>query len=795
MMHRLARIGAAALCSAVLATAVYWSHEPVRVRIVTQPQVAEAAVMPVVLTVDERLVGGPTVFILRVRAAAEPLDLTVSLGREVLAETRVAADSEQRIDLAVAVLDEEATTLTLAAPRAGWVLEYLEIANAHRDTGPPLEIVVVPDVAGGEAGSPWAAVLLLAALVVMVPRVDWAPRPLRVVHAAAAGLAAVVFAASLLAPLVSPYRVLLPPSVFMAGLAVLYARPLALGLTQLLRTVLHGRLTVRDAGPLPSRGEVLAAAAGFIALVAIFLHPQVRDLRGVPDLGDPLFSIWRIGWVAHQLWADPRHLFDANIFYPEAATLTYSDSMLLPALTAMPLLRVGVHPVVVYNLLLLSGFALSGLATYVLARGLGFGRPAAWVSGVIFVVHPYRLDHFPHLELQMAQWMPLALLGTHRVMATGSWRWAALTAVLIAAQWYSSMYYALFLSLYLAVFGVVLAPAGRDWRRLALAGCAVIAGAMLALPLVWAYSASQAARGERPVEEVALYSATPVDYLQPTWRSAHYGARRDGGKPERDLFPGVAPVALAAAGALPPWTPTRLAILAGGLAAFDGSLGLNGLLYPWMYDWLPPLKSVRVPARFAILVALTLALLGGAAVERWMAGRRRITGAVLAAAASIVLVVEAWPSIRLVPVWGAPPPIYGSLGPDSGAVLMEYPMSPDPSFFTENLPFMYFSVWHLTPMVNGYSGFMSAHYDKLAPATAGFPEGDTVERLREAGVTHVSVICAIDGPIRELGQRSYEPERCERTIALMDAHPRLRAVVRSVWEDAPAILYEIVPAR
>ena len=34
----------------------------------------------------------------------------------------------------------------------------------------------------------------------------------------------------------------------------------------------------------------------------------------VPDLGDPLFPIWRIGWVYRQLLGDPRPLFDANIF-------------------------------------------------------------------------------------------------------------------------------------------------------------------------------------------------------------------------------------------------------------------------------------------------------------------------------------------------------------------------------------------------------------------------------------------------------------------------------------------------
>src|SRR6187431_3364424 len=78
--------------------------------------------------------------------------------------------------------------------------------------------------------------------------------------------------------------------------------------------------------------ELILVTTGLVVSVAIVLYPQLLDWYGVPDPGDPLFSMWRIGWVAHQIVADPRHLFDANIFYPEQRTLTYSDSMLLPAL-------------------------------------------------------------------------------------------------------------------------------------------------------------------------------------------------------------------------------------------------------------------------------------------------------------------------------------------------------------------------------------------------------------------------------------------------------------------------------
>ena len=104
--------------------------------------------------------------------------------------------------------------------------------------------------------------------------------------------------------------------------------------------------------------HLLLATSGLIAIGAVLMHTQLAQMRSVPDLGDPLFSMWRMGWVFQQLGGDPRPLFDANIFHPEPLTFTYSDSMLLPAAIGAPLLAIGLSPAVAYNLLFLSGFLL-----------------------------------------------------------------------------------------------------------------------------------------------------------------------------------------------------------------------------------------------------------------------------------------------------------------------------------------------------------------------------------------------------------------------------------------------------
>src|SRR4029078_8110253 len=111
------------------------------------------------------------------------------------------------------------------------------------------------------------------------------------------------------------------------------------------------------------------------------------------------------------------------------------------------------------------------------------------------------------------------------------------------------------------------------------AGIAIV----VAVPLIRPYRAATLMKGERTRSEVAAYSATPSDYLRAHARSALYGTRMLSGRvPERALFPGAVPIALAVAGLTPPLGAVRLAYVAGLLVAFDGSLGFNGFSYPYL---------------------------------------------------------------------------------------------------------------------------------------------------------------------------------------------------------------------
>jgi hypothetical protein len=542
---------------------------------------------------------------------------------------------------------------------------------------------------------------------------------------------------------------------------------------------LRERLATAVSGPLPGWREVLVVTLGIAAVMAIVLHEQLASFYLVPDLGDPLFSMWRMGWVAHQVLASPPHLFDGNIFHPEPGTLTYSDSMLLPSLMGAPLVWLGLPIAIVYTLVFLASFLLSGVATYCLARVLALPRGAAWIAALIFALCQYRIEHYSHLELQVAQWMPLTLLAAHRWLATGRARYAVYLALALGGQWYSSMYYGVFLTIYAGVFICVLALAWRaGWTRWAVACACLLVGVGLAWPLARAYKATEAARGTRNTEVVEFYSALPSDYLAPNLRSLYRGHLAVGGA-ERDLFPHFTPLGLAAVGLVPPLGAAELALLASGLTAFDGSMGFNGRWYRFAYDHLGPLKSMRVPARFAILVNLSLALFAGVGTARLLRRVKRPTvRRIVLVAVTGLFVLESMPDLRLRPVWKTAPSLYASLGPASGAVLFEYPIRRNDN--GDNFAYIYFSTWHWTPTVNGYSGFTPQSYVDLAERTAGFPLDGTVAYLQQRGVTHVSLHCAF-----------WDDEACALTVDRIAADPRLRMVTRTQWEGKPAYLYEL----
>ena len=407
------------------------------------------------------------------------------------------------------------------------------------------------------------------------------------------------------------------------------------------------KATPRTTQPTTSRYRTAVGIIGvfvlYAGLTALMTYPQVTHMRSVsPDHADPLLSTWRLSWIAYQLPRDPLHLFDANIFYPERHALAFSDSMLVPALTVAPLVWLGVHPLTACNILLLSGFVLSGVTMFVLVRSLTRQVAAALFAGFIFAFLPYRFMHYAHLELQMSQWMPLCLWAFHRTMTDGRLRDGLLTGLFLALQTLSSWYYGIFFASFLVpVFAALVMGARRGQGLRALKP--LVAGAVLAVvivtPFVLPYFAARASVGERPRSEIEFYSAKPQDYLVAHPRNVFFGPLSAGrGSQERELFQGVVVPLIALVGFWPPLSAARIGYALGLVFAFEVSLGSNGLLHPWLHAYVLPYRGLRVTARMGMVVGLALAILAGYGFAR-IATRIRGRLAASAALGAIALAV------------------------------------------------------------------------------------------------------------------------------------------------------------
>jgi hypothetical protein len=530
----------------------------------------------------------------------------------------------------------------------------------------------------------------------------------------------------------------------------------------------------------------------FVALTAVMTYPQVlRMSDGVHDPADPLMVTWVLAWVAHQLPNAPAHIFDANIFYPERNTLAYSETLLVPGLLAAPLHWLGVTPILIYNLVFLSGFALSGVGVALLVRRLTGHTGAAILAGIVFAFPPYRIDHYAHLQLQQTQFIPLALWAFHRLLDTGRLRDGVLLGVCTACQMLSCMYYGIFLIPYMAVVcGTLLIASGTlpKERLTALAVAAAIVTVTM-VPVGRAYLAARKVVGERGQGEVAMNSATWRNYLAPPEVNALYGkvfARFM--DPERRLFPGFVAVALAIIGLVPrkrkhPEHPQHLeppenqravplAYALGLLLAFDVSLGFNGVIYRGLYEYFLPFKALRIPARMGLMVGFSLAVLAGYGATR-IADRlpsAKVRRAVLTLIGLLMLAEYASHPLEL---WAAPrqpPQAYADLVRDIGegptSVIFEFPTGN-----MEDPEYLYYSTFHWQYLVNGYSGFFPPSYQKIVNAVRGFPDEASMNMIRSHGVRYLVIH----------GEWLYGA-RYEELVAELDRRSDLKLISRHPWQ-------------
>ena len=499
-----------------------------------------------------------------------------------------------------------------------------------------------------------------------------------------------------------------------------------------------------------STRSALAALGLFIALAALHTWPLASGLGTLSrhDNADAILNEWAVAWVAHQLPRNPSHLFDANIFYPEPNTLAFSEHLMLQGAMGAPLSWAGVPSLVVHNLLILAGFALTGWTMALVLRR----RTGSWacgiLAGMLLAFNSHSLSRIAHLQAVHVEFLPLAIMALDRLLTRPSAANAMRLSLAYVLQSLTSNYFLVFMTFGLAGAGLA---RWRDWigaGRLKVFGLVCLSGAValaLLTPFLIHYLQAQQNQGlTRSLEEVAKYSASWRDYLSATG-NVHYRTWsapfwRGAGAP---LFPGVTALLLAglACATGVAWKHRAARTwLAVGVVGLVLSFGASLPGYSFLYHAVPVLQGIRASVRFGYLVLAAVAALAafGLALIRAKYQHRPVASRMLTAAALILVTTEA---LRT-PVPYSPPHLtpaaYSVLTLEPNGVLVELPLY-EPAAFQQNAPYMLHSIVHWRPILNGYSGFLPASYITHYERLRGFPDEATLAYLREIGVTHVAV--------------------------------------------------------
>ena len=509
------------------------------------------------------------------------------------------------------------------------------------------------------------------------------------------------------------------------------------------------------------------------ALVAMFLAVlHTWPLATAPatlsrnDNGDAMLNEWIIAWVQHQLPRHPLQLFQANIFYPAPDTLAFSEPLIVPAILGWPVRLAGGSPVLVSNVLLLLGLALTMLGMYALVHEWTRDEAAALVAGAAFAFNTHMLMRLAHLQAMHAYGLPLALLAADRLLTrNGRIRDALWLAFWTTSMAYTSGYFAVFACFVIAVAAIVRAPEWIPNARRVLPRCAIAAVLTLlaVVPLSLPYRrVADEQHMVRSLENVSEYSATLPVYFASAGRVHRW--LWSSGDHQDAFFPGATVFALGVCALLfvRRESGAHVAIL-GGIAVVGVvmSLGTHTPVYGWIYGVFPPLTGIRAAARFGILFLLALAGLAGLGLAQLRRRVRPRMAMLLGAAALVLVTVEALDAPLHLREFRGIPHLYQLLAQEPGrVVLVEQPFYPPQAVF-QNAEYVLNSTSHWRPLMNGYSGYTPDSYREFARTFWFFPRPHSIDAMQNAGVTHVMV----------------HPERFEsmaaEIIRMCDREPRL----------------------
>ncbi len=145
-----------------------------------------------------------------------------------------------------------------------------------------------------------------------------------------------------------------------------------------------------------------------VIALAMFYPLTLHMNYNAPGTGaDTYQNLWDIWWVNYAVFNLHTNMFYTRIlFWPIGSSLVSSTIAPLMGILSAPLQAIGT--VFAYNIMFFLGFALSGLAMFILADYLTKSKYASVIAGIVYAFSAFHIaQSYAHIHFINIEWVPL----------------------------------------------------------------------------------------------------------------------------------------------------------------------------------------------------------------------------------------------------------------------------------------------------------------------------------------------------------------------------------------------------
>lgn len=508
----------------------------------------------------------------------------------------------------------------------------------------------------------------------------------------------------------------------------------------------------------------------FFLISIIITYPLIFHLSSYSfGKGDELLITWILNWNIHALLTSPLHIFDANIFYPYAHTLSFSEPFFSSSLLALiPILLLN-DPMIAFNVNVILSLTLLGFSTYCLVYYLTKNRASSFISGLLISFSPFTLGRLFQLQVVSIQWIPLSILFFLKFIKDGKTEDFIFVSLFFLLQVGNSFLPGYFLILCYGVIVVMYFFTKKNVLQKLLSGkiifiigIAAFMTIVLGLPY---FNTSKTFHYVRDIRDTIHFANRPEYTFYPNSRTRleqillNTIYKNDKGPYRYDGYWGLPLLILFILSSIAffrikkenKFFPTLFILI--GISSFILSMGpafqwggkvikhpfIIPLPYAILYYLIPGFNGIRNSARWEMLTIFAVSVFIGLLLSEVLKKKNKLWIVFIV----VGILAEVNFPLKYVPIPTIKefPKVYAFINSlPKDATIIEMPIFSWDVQPYSNIEFMreYFSTIHFRRMVNGYSGF-SPHEWELNTKflTKEFPDKNTLQYLKQIKVQYI----------------------------------------------------------